>query len=287
MDCCQIFAKYLLCLFNFVFFVVGSVVLCMGIWIVADKNSFLQITRLQALSQAEANSQAQHVIEEFSEPSVLIHTAYILIAVGSLIFIVSFLGYFGALQENRVMLTAYGLFLIIIFALQITGIVLTVVYRAQADTHGRQLLKKNLVNSYTTRNSRNTVTWAWDLVMSNMECCGVNNYTDFLEARSFVANSRQEGLGRKVPEACCILQGDRSLLIPADDDCIKTPSTTNSYLFKGCYNKFLHVVSGNLNLVFGSLLGVGAFQFVAIVFAFCICKAVVPDNRVPSYYKRH
>ena len=50
---------------------------------------------------------------------MLIHTAYILIAVGSLIFIVSFLGYFGALQENRVMLTAYGLFLIIIFALQV------------------------------------------------------------------------------------------------------------------------------------------------------------------------
>ena len=44
------------------------------------------------------------------------------------------------------------------------------------------------------------MTLSWDLVMSNMECCGVNNYTDFLEARQFVAASREEGVGRKVKE---------------------------------------------------------------------------------------
>ena len=60
------------------------------------------------------------------------------------------------------------------------------------------LLKRSLSTSYTARSSRNTVTLSWDLVMSNMECCGVNNYTDFLEARQFVAASREEGGGRKV-----------------------------------------------------------------------------------------
>ena len=32
------------------------------------------------------------------------------------------------------------------------------------------------------------------------------------------------------------------------------------------------MASENLNVVFGSLVGLGAVQFVAIVFAFCICK---------------
>ena len=90
---------------------------------------------------------------------MLDHSAYILIAIGSFIFIISFIGYCGALQENRVLLTAYGLFLIIIFALQvilriiynlreywysfqITGIVLSGVYRSQADGHVRLMLKK-------------------------------------------------------------------------------------------------------------------------------------------------
>lgn len=285
MDCCQCFAKYLLCLFNFVFLVAGAVVLCVGVWLVADKNSFLQITRLHEIIQAESNAQTQHAIEEFSEPSVLIHTAYILIALGAFIFIVSFLGYFGALQENRFLLTAYGLFLIIIFALQIAGIVLTLVYQKQADQQGRMLLKNSLITSYTGRPNRNTVTLSWDLVMANMKCCGVNNYTDFLEARQFVNNAREEGLGRKVPEACCILQGDWSLLEPADEKCVSEPTATNSYLLKGCYNKALHHVSEHLNLVFGTLLGVGAFQFVAIIFAFCICKASGQPELPRGYYK--
>ena len=46
--------------------------------------------------------------------------AYILIALGAFIFIISFLGYCGAIKESRVLLTAYGIFLIIIFALQVT-----------------------------------------------------------------------------------------------------------------------------------------------------------------------
>jgi len=285
MDCCTCFAKYVLCTVNFILFVVGSVVLSVGIWLASDKASFLQITRLHTLLQAESNTQTLHAVQEFSEPAVLDHSAYILIAIGSFIFIISFIGYCGALQENRVLLTAYGLFLIIIFALQITGIVLSGVYRNQADGHARMVLKKSISTSYTTRNSRNTLTLSWDLIMSNMECCGVNNYTDFLEARKFVAGSRDEGIGRKVPEACCILQGDRILLEPADENCVVSPSTTNSYLFKGCYNKFLHLVSENLNLVFGCLVGLGAAQFVAIVFAFCICKASNFEDREMAYYK--
>ena len=67
----------------------------------------------------QSNAEAQNILQEFSNPSVLDHTAYILIAIGGFVFIISFLGYCGALQESRLMLTAYGLFLIIIFALQV------------------------------------------------------------------------------------------------------------------------------------------------------------------------
>jgi len=285
MDVCECFAKYLLCLFNFIFFVVGSVLLTVGLWLAADKTSFLQITNLSTLTQGQSHTEAQLVIEEFAEPSVLDHTAYILIAIGAFIFIISFLGYCGALQSNKVLLTTYGLFLIIIFALQITGIVLSLVYRKQADEQVRTLLKRSLSTSYQAKNNRNAVTMSWDLVMTNMECCGVNNYTDFLEARQFVEASREEGIGRKVPEACCILQGDHILLQPADEQCVVAPSTTNSYLFKGCYNKFIHHLAENLNIVFGCMLGVGATQFVAIVFAFCICKGSGQDERVLAYYK--
>ena len=45
--------------------------------------------------------------------------AYMLIACGAFIFVLSFLGYCGAIKESRVLLTAYGLFIIIIVLLQV------------------------------------------------------------------------------------------------------------------------------------------------------------------------
>merc|ERR1712241_78167 len=156
----------------------------------------------------------------------------ILIAIGGFVFIISFLGYCGSLQESRLMLTAYGLFLIIIFALQIAGIVLCVAYREQADQEVRRTLRRSITESYTSQQYRDPVPLSWDLVMASMQCCGVNNYTDFHSAAKFQAGILQEGLARKIPEACCILQGEHALLQPADEDCVASPTTTNSYLFK-------------------------------------------------------
>lgn len=109
---------------------------------------------------------------------------------------------------------------------------MSVVYRQQADDGVRMGLKQSITSSYTSKDYRNPVSLTWDLVMSSMECCGANNYTDFLQANRFVAAAREEGLGRKIPEACCILQGDKSLLIPTDETCIESPSATNSFMFK-------------------------------------------------------
>jgi tetraspanin-18 len=58
-------------------------------------------------------------LQEFVEPAVIEQAAYILIALGAFLFIISFLGYCGAIKESRVLLTAFGIFLIIIFALQV------------------------------------------------------------------------------------------------------------------------------------------------------------------------
>jgi hypothetical protein len=43
-------------------------------------------------------------------------------------------------------------------------------------------------------------------------------------------------------------------------------------MLQGCYNKFVSCVLDNLNLVFGTILGLGVFQFLAIAFSFCLCK---------------
>ena len=51
-------------------------------------------------------------------------------------------------------------------------------------------------------------------------------------------------------------------------------------LFQGCYDKIIGMATSNLNIVFGSLIGLGAVQFVAIVFAFCVCKVSAQTFRI-------
>ena len=105
-------------------------------------------------------------------------------------------------------------------------------YREQADQQARAALRRSITESYTTRQYRDPVTLSWDLVMASMQCCGVNNYTDFHSAAKFQAGSLEEGLGRKIPDACCVLEDPPALMTPVDGNCITLPTTSNSYLYK-------------------------------------------------------
>jgi len=286
-DCGATCAKYLLCLFNFVFFVVGSAVLSVGIWLAADKDSFIKLTRFSTLNEGiQLDENAQNVIREFTEPKVIEQGAYILIAIGAFIFIISFLGYCGAIKESRVLLTAYGLFLIIIFALQVAAIVLITVYKTHADKHTQEFLKDTVNKYYKVKGEANAVTLGWDLIMSQMECCGVNNSGDFSKSKAWLDGVDKEAIKRQVPETCCILEPEerrRNNWVPADENCIYSPSTANSYINKGCYNKFKTWVQSNLNLVIGAVVGVAAVQLLGIIFSFCLCKAV--GNERDYHYK--
>jgi len=272
-DCGATCAKYALCVFNFIFFVVGASVLCVGVWLIADGDSFIQATKLNSVLYDE---ESKIIAQNFSEPDVMSQVAYILMAIGTFIFIVSFLGYCGAIKESRVLLTAYALFLIIIFVLQVTAISLAAAYQHQADHQTRVILRQNINEYYGNSNHRNPVTIGWDLVMSKMDCCGVNNFTDFQTARLFNQQNRDDKNNVVVPAACCILDPDHppGVFIPADENCQKTPTTTNSYKDKGCLNKFAYLVRENLNLVIVTVVGVAALQLLGIIFAFCVCKAV-------------
>ena len=106
--------------------------------------------------------------------------AYILIAAGAFIFIISFLGYCGAIKESRVLLTAYGLFIIIIALLQITAIVLATVYRSQAEKQTQEFFLHTIRKYYTTKSQRDAVTLSWDFMKSEV-CYNNTQWNIFLE----------------------------------------------------------------------------------------------------------
>jgi len=282
-DCGATCAKYLLCLFNFVFFVVGSAVLCIGVWMAVDKTSFIHLTKFGSIEGMEINNEVKAAFRELTEPTVIEQGAYILIAAGAFIFIISFLGYCGAIKESRVLLTAYGLFIIIIALLQITAIVLAVININDAKEKTKQYFTWTIEKYYTTKEQRDAVTLSWDFMMAELKCCGVENYEDFSRATEFQKYIREPGHPNQnqiIPEACCKLKEDKDLKYfePKDPNCIEVPTVTNSYYTNGCYESVINKALENQHIVIGVSVGILALQILGIIFSFCLCKAIGKDR---------
>jgi len=257
--------------------------------------SFIQVTKFSSLNEGvDIDNQVKGIIREVTQPTVIEQGAYILIAAGAFIFIISFLGYCGAIKESRVLLTAYGLFIIIIALLQITAIVLATVFRDHAEKHTKNFFEHTIHKYYTTANQRDAVTLSWDFMMSEMECCGVHSYKDFNKALEFKKYTNEEGDGQIIPEACCMLSDNNNrnaeqlaklLFEPKDPNCVSVPTVTNSYMNQGCYDTVRSMFLKNYWWVIGVSVTVLALQVLGIIFAFCLCKAIGKDYDRDYHYK--
>ncbi|EEB14869.1 tetraspanin-18, putative [Pediculus humanus corporis] len=260
-DCGACCAKYLLCLFNFVFFIAGSVVLSIGIWIAADKSSFIEATKIIESTD----------LSQFTQPNVIHQVAYMLIASGAFIFIISFLGYCGAIKESRCLLSCYGIALIIILVVELTAGGLVLGYRDKAEEKVREVFKSTITKYYTTTEKGDGVTLFWNQMMVQLKCCGVDNFHDF-ESSKF----RTEG-NKTVPESCCVLVGDKNdvnKLTPKDPRCPYRPSEANSYYMTGCYKTFINLLLDHANIAIAVGIGLGLVQLLGIFLAFCLCKSI-------------
>lgn len=261
MDCGAWFAKYLLCLFNFVFFLAGTVVLTVGVWVAIDKDSFIALTKMVAVDQ----------LHQFTQPTVIEEVSYILITAGACVFFVSFLGYCGALRESQCLLTAYGVLLVVILILEIVAGGLAAHFRGKAQEETRTFLKST-ISKYYSAEKTDAVTLMWNHMMAQMSCCGVDSYKDFPESPKWITGNKT------IPDACCVLDGEVSLFKVKDPQCPYNPTDDNSYYKKGCYEALLNWIMSHMDIVIGVGIGLGLIQLLGIFLAFCLCKSI--DNYV-------
>ncbi|KAM9808295.1 CD9 molecule a [Neosynchiropus ocellatus] len=94
--------KYLMFAFNLVFWLTGTAVFAIGLWLRLDPKT-------------------KGLFEGPEAPSVFYTGVYILIGAGALMMVVGFLGCCGAIQESPCMLGLFFFFLLIIFALEVAA----------------------------------------------------------------------------------------------------------------------------------------------------------------------
>ncbi|XP_032784628.1 CD151 antigen [Daphnia magna] len=263
LDCGATVVKYVLCLFNFALFWAGAAVLGVGIWLAADQNSFLTLIKF---------TQAENV-QNLVQPAVITQSAYLLIAAGAFIFIVSFLGYCGAVKESRVLLGLYGAFVLVIVALEITAGSLAATYQQEAEKEIKSYMMTALKEYYSTQQEADALTTSWNLMQGQLSCCGVNNFTDFVGTPWM----KNQTAGHLLPVSCCKLRGKLIDFQPEDPLCMKSPTDGNSYRMKGCYSRIMEYFHSHMEIVIGVGVGLGVTQILGIVFAFCLCQAIDND----------
>ncbi|XP_072123434.1 tetraspanin-9-like isoform X1 [Mobula birostris] len=186
--CCL---KYLMFVFNLIFWLCGCGLLGVGIWLSATQGNFAVLApSLPSLSAAN-----------------------LVIAIGTIVMVVGFLGCLGSIKENKCLLLSFFIILLTIFLMEMILVILFFVYKSEVAEYAREDLKSGL--SLYNSNGNIGLTNAWNIIQNEYECCGVDNATDWL-AKGTTA----------VPDSCC---QEYSQNCGQDN-----PS---NWFTKGCYDK--------------------------------------------------
>ncbi|XP_033828866.1 leukocyte surface antigen CD53-like [Periophthalmus magnuspinnatus] len=176
--------KLTMCAANFLCFICGIAVLGFGIYMTMSM-------KLAAISPSLASFNVAHV----------------LIITGIIITCVSFLGFLGALKENRCLLLVFFMLLFFLMLAELTAACLLLLYEKEISKWLEKDLKEGLKKA-KGKADNSTILSDWDMVQTKLECCGVSNASDW------------EG---NVPRSCC-----------PDSSCSKP---TPNYHKTGCFDK--------------------------------------------------
>lgn len=162
----------------------------------------------------------------------------ILICCSAVLMVVTFLGCCGAIKEKKLYLIIYLGLICLFFFLLVSGAVVAGVQDVP-DALRDPLL--NTVEKYNPSNPQ--VVEAWDEVMDEFDCCGVDSYQDWAEYDPYYAT----GLV-KVPAACC--EGTLVGLVN-QVDCQQNPGDYATEIGPGCVGKMEEYLEDNEWIILG------------------------------------
>ncbi|KAF1468973.1 Tetraspanin-1, partial [Eudyptula minor novaehollandiae] len=226
---CFTFIKVMMILFNLAIFLGGGTLLGVGIWVTVDGQSFLDI--FGALSSS--------VLQ-------VVNVSYFLIVIGAILLAIGFLGCCSAQKESQCLLMMFFSVVLIIFIAEIAAAVVALVYTGLAETLLTAVVTPLLREQYGADRS---VTHIWNVTMTEVHCCGLNNYTDFTDSPWHKEH-------KTYPESC-LVRGSLPLACPHVCGC----------LLQGCFAQILKEIKTNAGAVGGVAAGIAALEIAAMVVA--------------------
>ncbi|NWX33611.1 TSN1 protein, partial [Notiomystis cincta] len=226
---CFTFIKVMMILFNLAIFLSGGTLLGVGIWVKVDGESFLDI--FGALSSS--------ILQ-------VVNLSYVFIVIGAILLVIGFLGCYGAQKESKCLLMMFFSVVLIIFIAEVAAAVVALVFTGLAETLLTGLVTPLLKENYGLDPSFSHI---WNATMSEVHCCGLNNYTDFDDSYFYKTHNGYPG-------QCCNMS--------ASAYCHLLPSSPAWFLLQGCFKQILKEIKTNAGVAGGVAAGIAALEIAAM-----------------------
>lgn len=264
-EACIKITKYFLFLFNLLFFILGAVILGFGVWILADRTSFISVLQ--------------------TSYSSLQVGAYIFISVGAVTMGMGFLGCIGAINEVRCLLGLYFAFLLLILIAQVVAGTLFYFNVGKLKEEMGSVVSE-LIRNYNASGG-DSLQEAWDYVQAQVKCCGWVNFSNWTENKMLMNHS-------EVTYPCsCKNLGKNTSFSEIKGFCSVTVNTTQDgnnpdkwpVYKEGCREKVQNWLQENLGIILGVCVGVAAVELLGMLLSLCLCRHIHSEDysKVPKY----
>jgi tetraspanin-33 len=182
--------KYLIFVLNFLFWLLGGLLIGIGFYAFVDKWQQIGLIKLENVYD------------------IILNISLVLVISGGIVFIVSFAGCLGALRENTCLLKFYSLCLLLFFLLEMVVAVVGFVFPHTMNSVLEERFTDKIVTTYRDDPDLQNLI---DFAQQEFQCCGLSNggYLDWGKNEYFNCSSPSvERCG--VPYSCCINSTDIS-----------------------------------------------------------------------------
>ena len=229
---CPKITKFIFVFFNILFLILGLVIVGVGAWLVAENNAFVALTGNSVVSGAA-----------------------LIIVAGGVTVIIAAVGILGALCQARPLLVIFAVTLIIIVILEIVGAGLAIYFRNNI----RVFLDDGFKRAFAAfSNGDSALDVAVNAYQNQVDCCGAENYTDWMNSDFFMTKQR-------FPDSCC------------RDDAGNCRGNSTSLRMTGCIPATIGAVTNNVGAavaVGGIALAFGFLEVAGIVLSLGLCCCI-------------
>ncbi|XP_051916421.1 tetraspanin-3 [Hippocampus zosterae] len=134
--------------------------------------------------------------DHFFEDVYTLIPAVVIIAAGTLLFIIGLIGCCATVRESHCGLMTFVIILLVVFMTEVAVVVLGYIYRAKVENDVNSSIHE-VYNEYNGTNS-NAQSRAIDYLQRQLQCCGIRNYSDWQYTHWFDTSKNNS-----VPISCC------------------------------------------------------------------------------------